>query len=124
MAIQSEHAFVFTNRVEFDEHLGAPMRLDNLRLLIVPMKRKLIPIADLLRRKYECELPIVKSSFQACAVQSRSAGPVKIGSAEFSSAKGDGTPRVGSKISMPRRSRFGVSWLLLMQTAGWRWGVV
>ena len=124
MAIQSEHAFVFTNLVEFDEHLGAPMRLDNLRLPIVPMKRKLIPIADLLRRKYECELPIVKSSFQACAVQSRSAGPVKIGSAEFSSAKGDGTPRVGSKISTPRRSRFGVSWLLLMQTAGWRWGVV
>ena len=50
MAIQSERALVFTNRIELDGHLGGPRRLGMIRLPRVPMRRKLLPIAEVLRR--------------------------------------------------------------------------
>lgn len=100
MAIQSERAFVFTNRIELDGHLGEPRRLDMIRLPRVPMRRKLLPIAEVLRRRSECEIALVPGSFRACTVTSRDFGPVRIGTAEFSSRKGDGTLRVGARIKL------------------------
>ena len=53
MGIQSERALVFTSRTECDAHLGEPRRLDLIRHPAVPMKRKLLPIAEVLRRRAE-----------------------------------------------------------------------
>ena len=100
MAIQSERAFVFTNRREFDDKLGPPRQLDRISRPSVPMRCKLLPIAEILRRRAECELAVVPKSFQACVVQNRSVGPVRIGSVEFASVKGDGSPRVGAKVTL------------------------
>ena len=72
MAIQSERAFVFTNRREFDDKLGPPRKLDRVSRPSVPMRCKLLPIAEILRRRAECELVAVPNSFQACVVQNRS----------------------------------------------------
>ena len=63
MAIQSERAFVFCNREEFGVALGEPRRLDKLRFPTVPMKHKLLPIVEVLRRRGECEVAIVPGSF-------------------------------------------------------------
>lgn len=64
------------------------------------MRRKLLPISEVLRRRGECEIAIVPGSFQACVVQNRASGPVRIGSVEFASTKPDGTPRVGARIML------------------------
>ena len=100
MAIQSERAFVFTNRREFDGKLGPPRRLDRISRPSVPMRCKLLPIAEILRRRVECELAVVPGSSQTCVVHNQSAGPVRIGSAEFASVKGGGSPRVGAKVTL------------------------
>ena len=91
MAIQSERAFVFTNRSEFDVALGEPRRLDEVRLPKVLMRRELLSISEVLRRRSECELAIVPGSFRASRVQAREFGPIRIEDVEFSSRKGDGT---------------------------------
>ena len=57
-------------------------------------------IAEVLRRRVECELAVVPKSFQACVVQNRSVGPVRIGSVEFASVKSDGSPRAGAKVTL------------------------
>ena len=62
MGIQSERALVFTSRTEFDAQLGEPRRLDLIRLPVVPMKRRLLPIAEVLRRRAECEVFGVEGS--------------------------------------------------------------
>ena len=67
---------------------------------MVSMRRKLLPISEVLRRRGECEIAIVPGSFQACVVQNRASGPVRIGSVEFASTKPDGTPRVGARIML------------------------
>ena len=100
MGIQSERAFVFTNRSEFDGALGEPRRLDEVRLPKVPMRRKLLPISEVLRRRSECELAIVPGSFRASRVQAREFGPIRIGDVEFASRKGDGSLRAGAKVKL------------------------
>ena len=109
MAIQSERTFVFCNREEFDVALGEPRRLDKLRFPMVPMKRKLLPILEVLRRRGACEIAIVPGSLQACMVQNRASGPVRIGSVEFASTKSDGTPRVGARIALSTSKQSGAS---------------
>ena len=100
MAIQSERAFVFTNRSEFDEHLGEPRRLDEIRMPKVPMRRKLLLIAEVLRRRSECELALVPGSFRPCLVQQREFGPIKIGDAEFASRTAGGVLRPGARVRL------------------------
>ena len=110
MVVQSERVFVFCYREEFDVALGEPRRLDKLRFPMVPMKRKLLPISEVLRRRGECKIAIVPGSFQAYVVQNRASGPMRIGSVEFASTKSDGTPRVGARITL---SAFKQVWRVL-----------
>ena len=58
--------------------LGVYLDVDKLRFPMVPMRRKLLPISEVLRRRGECEIAIVPGSFQACVVQNRASGPVRI----------------------------------------------
>ena len=69
MGIQSERAPVFTSRNEFDAQLGGARRLDLIQLPVVPMKRKLLPIDEVLRRRAECEVFGVEASWQGAVVQ-------------------------------------------------------
>ena len=124
MAIQSERAFVFTNRSEFDEHLGEPRRLDEIRMPKVPMRRKLLPIAEVLRRRSECEIALVPGSFRPCRVQQREFGPIKIGDAEFASRTAGGVLRPGARVRLadfePSGRSSGQTWRVLFVAADGR----
>ena len=98
MGIQSERALVFTSRLEFDEHLGEPRRLDLIRRPSVPMKRKLLPIAEVLRRRAECEIFPLEGSWQGAVVQNREFGPVRLGSFTFDGRRPSGEWRPGAKV--------------------------
>ena len=97
-SIQSERAFVFTHRSELDQALGPPRKLDEIRLPGAPLRRKLVPIAEVLRRRSECEVHLVEGSWQPAVVQNREFGPVRIGSAAFAGRKANGAWRPGAKI--------------------------
>ena len=124
MAIQSERAFVFTNRSEFDDHLGEPRRLDEIRMPKVPMRRKLLPIAEVLRRRSECELASVPGSFRSCRSQQREFGPIKIGDVEFASRTAGGVLRPGARVrladSEPSGRSSGQTWRVLFVAADGR----
>ena len=108
MGIQSERALVFTSRTELDAQLGEPRRLDLIRLPVVPMKRKLLPIAEVLRRRAECEVFGVQGSWQGSVVQNREFGPVKLGCFTFDGHKPDGSWRPGAKVRTRVPARCGV----------------
>jgi site-specific DNA-cytosine methylase/integrase len=98
MAIQSERAFVFTNRRELDSSLGPPRRLDEIRRPGVPLRRKLAPVAEVLQRRSECEVHLVEGSWRPAVVQNREFGPMRIGSATFDGRKANGEWRPGAKV--------------------------
>ena len=64
------------------------------------MRRKLLPISEVLRRRLECELAIVPGSFRSSRVQAREFESIRIGDVEFSSRKGDSTLRAGAKVKL------------------------
>ena len=103
MAIQSERAFVFTNRRELDQSLGPPRKLYKIRRPGVPLRRKLVPIAGVLRRCSECEVRLIEGSWQPAVVQNREFGPVRIGSAAFAGRKASGARRPGRSFDARAR---------------------
>ena len=103
MSIQSARAMVFTNRVEFKGHLRSPEGLGQRRVPAVPLKRRLLPFREVAARRSECEVRVVRSTWQAARVSdySRAYGPVQLGSFQYDSIGEDGLARAGALVRLP-----------------------
>ena len=98
--IQSERAFVFTNRKEVSEMLGPPKRIDLIRRPPTNLRRKLLPLREVLRRRAECEVFLDVGTWTPATVYKREYGPMLVGSAVFAAKDAQGHFRPGALITM------------------------